>query len=185
MTSPADTELVARARAGDDHAYGELVRRHQAIALRVAVTVAGREVDAEVAVQEAFVKAYNALGRFRDDAPFRPWLLAIVGNEARNLRRSETRRRQATGRLALATESQTADAPDTRVLDAEDHAHLARALNDLPERDRQILTCRFLLDLDEAETAHALAIARGTVKSRQSRALRRLRDLLREEALHA
>ena len=87
-----DDELVTRARRGDVDAYEELVRRHQDAAFRTAYLVAGRSGDAEDAAQEAFVKAYRGLAGFRPGAAFRPWLLAIVANEARNRLRSASRR---------------------------------------------------------------------------------------------
>ena len=87
-----DAELVDLARDGDVPAYEELVTRYQGIAHRVAWLVARQAGEAEDAVQEAFVKAYYALPRFRSDAPFRPWLLRIVANEARNRVRSSRRR---------------------------------------------------------------------------------------------
>src|SRR5687768_13911728 len=90
-----DEELVARARTGDLVAFERLVERYQARAVRLAWTLAGG--DAEDAVQEAFVKAYRSLDRFREGAAFRPWLFTIVANEARNRRRSAGRRE----RLAL------------------------------------------------------------------------------------
>jgi len=79
-----EQDLIQRARNGDVAAFEELVRTHQAIALRVAVLVMGDRSDAEDVTQEAFVKAYHALGRFRQDSRFRPWLLRIVRNEALN-----------------------------------------------------------------------------------------------------
>ena len=82
---------MGRARAGDVAAYETLVRRYQDVALRTASLVAP-EADAADAVQDAFVKAYAALPRFRAGAPVRPWLLSIVANESRNRRRSATRR---------------------------------------------------------------------------------------------
>ena len=87
-----EPELVARAKGGDAAAYEELVREHQAIAFRTAYLVAGNEADAQEAAQDGSVKAYRALGRFRAGAPFRPWLLRIVANEARNRRRPAARR---------------------------------------------------------------------------------------------
>src|ERR671938_805710 len=87
-----ETKLAERARAGDTAAYERLVRMHQAVAFRAAYLVTGDAPEAEDATQEAFVKAYRALDRFRPGAPFRPWLLAIVTNEARNRRRSAGRR---------------------------------------------------------------------------------------------
>ena len=79
-----ETELVERARRGDLRAWETIVRTHQGIAFRTAYVVAGNAADAEEAAQDGFVKAYRALGRFRRGAPFRPWLLRIVANEARN-----------------------------------------------------------------------------------------------------
>ena len=93
MGRPLDeTDLIGRAKRGDTHAYEELVYAHQGIAFRTAYVIAGNAADAEEAAQDGFVKAWRALGRFREGAPFRPWLLQIVANEARNRRRSAGRR---------------------------------------------------------------------------------------------
>ena len=173
-----DSELVERARRGDVHAYEELVRRYQDLAMRTAYVIAGAD-DAPDAVQEAFVKAYRFLGRFRADAPFRPWLLRIVANEAINRRRAG--RRQAT--LAVrAAEGRPADygvpSPERAALEQEQHRLLVRAMNDLREEDRLVIAYRYWFDLSEAEMAEALGCARGTVKSRLSRSLARLRKRL-------
>lgn len=171
-----DSELVRRARAGDERAYEELVRRHQDVAFRVAVLVAGNAADAQDAAQEALVKAYYALDRFRLDAPFRPWLLRIVANEARNRRRSAGRRAQ----LELAVSAQrssggAAPSPEEAALARERQTALLAALNRLREADREVVAHRYLLELSEAETAAVLGCRVGTVKSRLSRALARLR----------
>ena len=81
---PQEAELIARAKGGELDAYEEIVRRHQAIAFRTAWVITRSAADAEEAAQDGFVKAHAALRRFREGAPFRPWLLAIVANEARN-----------------------------------------------------------------------------------------------------
>ena len=149
---------------------------HQAVAFRVALVNAGDRADAEEAVQDAFVKAYRALGRFRDGAPFRPWLLKIVANEARNRRRSAGRRAGLTLRVAgTAASGDAAPSPEAAALTGERRGELLDAIGRLDDRDRDILVHRFLLELDEQETAEALGIRRGTVKSRTSRALERLR----------
>ena len=83
---------MIRAKRGELDAYEEIVRMHQTIAFRTAWMITRSEADAEEAAQDAFVKAHAALGRFREGAPFRPWLLAIVANEARNRLRSGGRR---------------------------------------------------------------------------------------------
>src|SRR5918996_4662674 len=86
-----ESDLVERARRGDVDAYEELVRNYQRVAQRVAYVVTRDEAEAQDAAQEAFVKAYYALDRFRAGGNFRPWLLKIVTNEARNRRRSAGR----------------------------------------------------------------------------------------------
>jgi hypothetical protein len=77
---PAEAELVSRARRGDAAAFGTLVDTFAEIAFRTAYLVTADAAEAEDAAQEAFVKAYRALDRFREGSPFRPWLLRIVGN---------------------------------------------------------------------------------------------------------
>ena len=176
-----DEQLVREAKGGDVKAYEELVRRHQTVALRAAALIAGP--DAPDAVQDAFVKAYAALGRFRADAPFRPWLLRIVANEARNARRAAGRRGNLAARLAAEPASRdAAPSPEAALLSDEETEALYGALLRLGERDRLVLGYRFLLGLSERETAAALEIRPGTVKSRTVRGLARLRVLLAEEA---
>ena len=155
---------------------------HQAIAFRVALVAAGDRGDAEEAVQDGFVKAHRALGRFREGAPFRPWLLRIVANEARNRRRSAGRRVGLALRVAAAASGDAAPSPEAAALSHARREELLAALTTLDERDRDVLVHRFLLDLGEEETAAALGVRRGTVKSRTSRALERMRAALGEEA---
>jgi RNA polymerase sigma-70 factor (ECF subfamily) len=175
-----ETTLVVRAKRGDATAYEELVRMHQGMAFRVALLAAGDRGDAEEAVQDGFVKAYRALGRFREGAPFRPWLLRIVSNEARNRRRSAGRRAGLALRVAAATSGDAAPSPEAAALTRERRDELVEALAGLEERDRDVLVHRFVLELGEEETAAALGVRRGTVKSRTSRALDRMRALVGE-----
>jgi len=164
-------------------AFEDLVRRHQGAALRTACLVLAGEADAEDAVQDAFVKAFAALGRFRSEAPFRPWILRIVANEARNRRRSAGRRGGLALRLAEDRPSDdAAPSPEAAVLDRERRVALLGALSGLSEDDRLVLGYRFFLELGEAEMAEALGVARGTVKSRLSRALGRLRTQIGPES---
>jgi RNA polymerase sigma factor (sigma-70 family) len=173
--------LVRHAREGDAGAYGELVTMHQAAAFRVAYLLLGSAADAEDAAQEGFVRAYLALARFRDGEPFRPWLLQVVGNEARNRRRARGRRDGMLDRAMSAVrggDEPSAVAPERLVLASETRVEVLEALATLDEGERQVVTCRYLLELSEAETAAALGIPAGTVKSRLHRGLRRLRDRL-------
>jgi RNA polymerase sigma factor (sigma-70 family) len=172
-----DGLLVERARDGDTEAFGALVTRYSAVAARVAHLVApGAEVDDTV--QEAFVKAWRALPAFRAGAPFRPWLCRIVANEAKNRVRSALRREA----LALRTSAETAReellSPEAMTLERDEAEALVRAMNTLRPHDRLIVAYRWLLELSEAEIADALDVPVGTVKSRLSRAMTRLRTQL-------
>ena len=178
---PDEETLVARAKRGETTAYEELVRMHQGIAFRVALVAAGDRGDAEEAAQDAFVKAYRALGRFREGSPFLPWLLRIVANEARNRRRSAGRRAGLALRAAAVVSGDVAPSPETTALTLERRDTLLGGLAALDESDREVLVDRFRLELGEEETAAALGIRRGTVKSRTSRALERLRAVVGED----
>jgi RNA polymerase sigma-70 factor, ECF subfamily len=177
-----DAELVERARDGDAGAYEELVRRYQGIAARVAYLVLGAGADVEEAVQDAFVKAYYALARFRQESPFRPWLLTIVANEARNRRKSAARRTRLALRVAEDRPSgDAAPSPEAAVVEHEQREQLLEAVNAMREEDRLVIGCRYFLALSERETADTLRIPPGTVKSRLARALMRLRATLEKQ----
>jgi RNA polymerase sigma-70 factor (ECF subfamily) len=175
---------VERAQHGDTEAYGELVRRYQALATRTAYVITGASGDAEDAAQDGFTKAYFALGRFRPGAPFRPWLLRIVANEAKNRRKAASRR--PTTDLSVAEDRPSGDtalSPEEAALASERRELVLGALRRLREEDRLVIAYRYFLELSEAEMSEALGVARGTVKSRLSRALGRLRALAGGEVL--
>lgn len=175
-----DTDLVAEATAGDLAAFDRLVARHQEVAVRVATLTAGPGLAPD-AVQEAFVKAWRALPRFRPGAPFRPWLLTIVANEARNAVRAAGRR-DALALRSVTVPMEFEATPETVLIDVEQRARLLRALDRLADSDRQVITYRYFAELPEREIAAALGCRPGTVKSRLSRALDRLRVAFDAEA---
>lgn len=174
-----EQELIARARNGDPAAFEEIVRGYQNIAFRVAYMIVNSVPEAEDATQEGFVRAYHALDRFRVGAPLRPWLLRIVSNAARNRRVATTRR--PTLSLEAVDEWVSRD-PDISVehtaLTRERDDALLTAINQLRHDDRLVIACRYFLDLSEAETAAVMHCRPGTVKSRLSRSLKRLRTEL-------
>jgi RNA polymerase sigma-70 factor (ECF subfamily) len=133
----------------------------------------GAGADAEDVVQDSFVKAFGTLHRFRDGAPFRPWLLRIVVNRTKNLTRG--RRRRTALELRVGADPEHLVDPEQLVLDGLRRDALLAAVRALPEKDQLVVTCRFFLDLGEEETARVLGWPRGSVKSRTSRALGRLR----------
>ena len=170
-----DADLAERARRGDVGAYEKLVRRYQQVAVRTAYVITGQAADAQDAAQEAFVKAYYAIGRFRAGAPFRPWLLRIVANEAINRRRSSRRKAALAVRVAESRPSDdAAPSPEAAALAHELRGEVVAAMNKLRAEDRLVIAYRYFFDLSEMEMAEALGCARGTVKSRLSRALKRL-----------
>jgi RNA polymerase sigma-70 factor (ECF subfamily) len=172
-----EAELIGRAQRGDTHAYEELVTAYQGIAFRTAYVIARNAADAEEAAQDGFVKAWRALGRFRAGAAFRPWLLQIVANEARNRRRSAGRRAHLA--LRAATEEPSggaAPSPEAAFLDAQTREALLAAVNELPEDQREVIALRYFVGLSEQEVAETLDVPPGTVKSRSARALERLRE---------
>ncbi len=180
---PTDAELFTRAQRGDQVAYGEIVQRYQQVAFRTAYVITGSAADAEDAAQEGFVKAYRALATFRTGAEPRPWLLRIVANEARNRARSAGRRHHLELRLAEGFRpGDAAPSPEAAVLAAEDRRRLLGLVNELSLEDRVVIASRYFLELSGDETAAALGIPEGTVKSRLSRALSRLRQRVEEGA---
>lgn len=142
---------------------------------------------ADDVAQDAFVKAFTRLHQFHEGRSFRAWLLTIVANEARNRYRSESRRAAVT--LRVARNPASSEDGDAAVVDPADHAiaherrlRLAQAVAALPDRDREVVALRFFAELSERETAEVLGCAPGTVKSRLSRAIGRLRVEFPQEA---
>ena len=191
-----ESRAVIAARAGDKAAFAQLVAPHLDAAFRAAFLITGSAADAQDAAQEALVKAWLALERFREDAPFRPWLVRIAINEAHNRRRASGRHARLALRLAEETPERAtperqrgSGAPDAGALGAdavalasEQRARLLAAVASLPADDQLVIAARYFIGLSESETAIALSLRAGTVKSRLSRALARLRDAIGEDA---
>lgn len=155
-----------------------LVARYSALAHRTAYLL-GAGSSAEDVVQEAFVKGFRALKAFRPDSAFRPWLLRIVANETHNLHRSARRRAALEIRVASdPVDRKDPAAPESLAIDGAARRALLDAVKSLPERDALVVTCRYFLELSESETAEMLGVPAGTVKSRLSRALSKLRPVL-------
>ena len=174
-----DCALAVQARAGDIEAYRQLVLRYQTVAFRAAYVIVHDATEAEDIAQEAFIKAFVALGSFREGAPFQPWLLRIVTNEARNRLRNRARRLQLLRRAAQQRpQGQHASSPEALVLADEEGARVAAAVRALAERDRVVVGYHYYLDLSVAEIATILACPERTIRSRLRRALQRLEQQL-------
>jgi RNA polymerase sigma factor (sigma-70 family) len=176
-----EREWIEAARRGDASAFEELVRHYQEIAVRTAYLVVGDADEARDAAQDGFLRAHGALGRFREGAEFRPWLLRIVANAARNRRRSASRRTDLALRAFRdAASGDAAPSPEALILADERRRELMAAVNGLRLEDRLVIALRWFLELNEEEMAAVLDCPRGTIKSRLSRATSRLRAAIGE-----
>jgi RNA polymerase sigma-70 factor (ECF subfamily) len=173
-------DLVRRACQGDETAYEMVVRDHQEAVFRLAYLYLGDADDAADAAQETFIRAFKMLKTFDTTRPLRPWLLRIAANLARNKRRAAGRYLSALRRLMFAAPEPFlhAEAESDRQMEAQT---LWEAVQRLPQRDREVLFLRYFLELSVNEAAEVLNVEIGTVKSRQSRALERLRGLVAQD----
>jgi RNA polymerase sigma-70 factor (ECF subfamily) len=171
---------VAAAREGDAAGFGALVEQHQVAAFRAAWLIVRDAAAAEDVAQEAFIRAYRGIARFREGEPFRPWLLRIVTNLALNEVRARGRRGGLIGRFG-ASAGPGFEPPSARAEESEETATLAAAINELPLDDRVVLYLRYFLELPEREIATAIGKPAGTVKSRLHRAGQRLRAVIEQK----
>lgn len=173
-----EVRLIIRAQKGDTAAYEVLVRRYQDLAFRTAWVILRHQQDAQDATQTAFLKSWRALPTFLVGAPFRPWLLRIVVNEAKNRRDHRWRWPQTHVFTSEAMIANTDMLPEDLIARSETSRELVAAIERLKPSDQQILLLRYALDLSEREIAATLDIKPGTVKSRLHRATARLREVV-------
>ncbi len=184
-----DAALVARCQSGDVEAFAGLVERHQKHMLNFAFRMTGDYEEACDVVQEAFLSAYRAIGKFRSDARFSTWLCAIVGNHART---SRQKRRMRAGREGLSLDApvKTPDGERVREIasDAEtlaeniDRRHVEARVQEcigaLDASYREALVLRDIQGHSYEEIGQMLGLAEGTVKSRIFRARSAMKDCL-------
>jgi RNA polymerase sigma factor (sigma-70 family) len=168
-----ETDFILQARRGEPEAWEAITRLHQQPVFRLAYLLLGDPDDAQDVTQETFLRAYYALKRFDPGRPLRPWLLSIASNLASNRRRSVGRYFAVLKRFARESHPD-----DVASVTQEDARALWEAVRRLKPAFQQIIYLRYFLELGEAETAVALGIPTGTVKSRQHRALEALRHMI-------
>lgn len=174
-----DVDLIFQARQGHDAAWVELMRLHQEPVFRLAYLILGDVDEAADVAQDCFIRAYQKLDQFDEQRPFRPWLLQICKNLARNKQRSLSRYWHAVQRFFQAhPEAHVVALHTDQAVDAQ---LLWQAVQRLKPAAQEIIYLRYFLGLSEAETAVSLDIAPGTVKSRTHRALAKLREVVEEE----
>lgn len=173
-----EPEWIRRSRQGDGTAWEALMLLHQEAVFRLAYLLTGDEHEAQDVAQETFMRAYNALGRFDEERPMRPWLLRIAANQAHNRSRSLGRYikfLQRFGERPFSGENGHIERLAEQNLSAK---ALWEAVRRLAFSDQEIIYLRFFLELSVSETAESLNVAPGTVKSRLHRALQHLRSVI-------
>jgi len=173
---------MERLARGDREALNPLVERHYRRLYRIALGYLRQRDDALDVVQEAFVKAFQAAGRWDGSADAGPWLSRITVNLSIDRWRRNRRRGQTFSPLAegdhLEVLADTGPSPDRGVLRREAGDRLSVALQELPERQRAVVVLRHYQELSLEEIATTLGMSLGTVKSSLHRALHRMRATL-------
>jgi RNA polymerase sigma-70 factor (ECF subfamily) len=185
-----DGALARRVLAGDHAAFELLMRRHNRRLYRVARAMLRNDAEAEDALQDAYLAAYQSLASFRGEASLATWLSRVVTNQCLARMRREKRRDNIVPMVPLggpgeqehaAMPSEPSDTPDRALVRAELRAVLERKLDELPEAFRTVFVLRCVEELSVEETAKCLDIPEATVRSRHFRARSMLRESLAQE----
>jgi RNA polymerase sigma-70 factor, ECF subfamily len=175
-----DEDLALRIKRGDTDALSTLVERHHSPLVGFLYRMTGGDrALAEDLVQEAFLRVLRAIARYEYTRPFKPWLYAIAANLSRDhFKRAETRRTEAVPDEAMGQVADEDASPEGRVIAGDEAEHVAAAVAALPDHQRAAVILRYYQGLSLAEIADTLGVPVGTVKSRLSLGLRRLRARL-------
>lgn len=173
---PGEKVLIERAQGGDADAYDDLVSRYLRRVVSIAWGIVRNAQDAEDLAQEAFVKAYQSLGRFRSDEPFGPWIFRIVTNLSLDVLKHRTRFRHEEIR-----EDQPAARRDDASLPARSNEIARRidaAIETLPEMQRVVARLHLVEQLEHQEIASMTGLSEGTIRSHLSLARKKLKEKL-------
>ncbi len=180
-----DQELVARAKAGDQDAFEQLVRDNEKRIYNLALRMVGSPEDALDLSQEAFLNAWKGLASFQGNSSFSTWLYRLASNTCLDFLRTRKRRQEIVGAPLSLDDAEAAPAPadsrfqpDLQLERREREQALRRALDALPPHHRQVLVLRELSGLSYQELSDVLQLDMGTVKSRLTRARVSLRKIL-------
>lgn len=187
----SDKELIALIIDGDTRAFEELMDRYAEKAFQISYGILGNRHDAEEVTQDAFVRIYRALSRFRGDSEFSTWMYRIVVNQARNRYRWNKRRGAGKnfsidqsrdgdegGSPALDLPDKVGSIPDRQLIYQEWEGEIAREMEHLPESNREALILRNVKNFSYDQISDVLDCKVGTVKSRIARAREELRKRL-------
>jgi RNA polymerase sigma-70 factor (ECF subfamily) len=167
-----EAEWLERFRAGDRRVFDDIVRAHRRELYRVARRILGSHEDADEAAQEAFVRAWRSLARFRGEASLRTWLIRIVLNVARTqrARRAPTTPLEEAGAVAAGGER-----AEERVRRREVRRRVRDAVSQLPPRQREVVALKVFSELTYRDVAHVMGLSEGAVKAHLHQAVANLR----------
>lgn len=183
----AEQNLIQRVQSGDADAFYDLIRPYERALFLAAVAIVKNDADAEEVAQEAILKAFRGLARFRQEAKFSTWLIQIAINEAKMKLRKDRRhlydsidegQRSDDGEYVPKDFADWREIPSEALQQKELRGALTRALNSLPEKYRAVLILRDVQHLSITETAELLSLSEANVKTRLSRARLQMRDAL-------
>ncbi len=172
MEPGEEAGLILAAQGGDTRAFEQLVRAYQRPIYRLAGGIPRNAADADDLAQETFVRAYQAIGRFRVGEPIYPWLSRIAINLAYSLFRRRKRRPETALEPLIEAGRQWGvdDDPAEGVLERERREHLGAAFDELSKEHRAVLVLRVIEDMSYEQIGTTLGTPAGTVMSRLSRA---------------
>ena len=173
----SDAKLVEQTCSGDDRAFGTLVRRHHASAYRVALSITRRDDIAQDVVQDAFIKAFRALGGFRGDSSFRTWMMTVTANEARATLRKRGRWNESSIEVVGPLETSAPD-PAEKAVVGQESARARAMLDTLPEKQRLAISARIDEGLSFREIASLIGSSEGAARVNYFHGIRRLRELM-------
>jgi RNA polymerase sigma-70 factor (ECF subfamily) len=173
----SEADLIAAAQAGDREAFDDLVRTTYADTYTLAYRLTGNEEDARDVSQEAYLRAYRAIDRFRGDAQFSTWMYRITANcAATYLGKRSRHRHDVLDDTVPVADPRTDHDPQLRADASDLRNRLARALDDLPPRLRSVVVLRDIYDLPHESIAAELGISESAAKVRLHRARNKLRE---------
>ncbi len=184
---PSDAELIERTRRGDRAAFQELVEKYQRRIYAVAYGLLGNREDALDAVQEAFIKAYKSIDRFKGKSGFYTWMYRIATNAAIDLGRKQSRRDEVEFREEIEADEErgsypvapASESPAGKLMKKELGELIDDAIQQLPEDQRTAVVLREIEGLSYREIAKVMKCSQGTVMSRLHYGRKKLQELLR------
>lgn len=175
---PLEARSIAAVKNGDDSAYAYLVTKYMKRVVSIAWGIVRNADDAEDLAQEAFVKAFQTIARFKSGEPFGPWIYRIVTNLSLDLLKHRARHRQE--EVDVETPASRRDRADLPAMQGELARRIDQALQSLPEMQRIVAGLNLVEGFSHSEVAHMMSISEGTVRSHLSLGRSKLREQLRD-----